>query len=304
LTIKRAVLHSFACLTIGAGICPAQVEHPGQNDQGENQNVDNKAIHKLVKDASPFAGSSSNGIRYHGGPVMLGTTHIYYIWYGNWNGDTADSILTNLAQSIGGSQYFNINTTYYNSANQHVSNLVAFGLATHDNYSQGSNLSDAQIQAIVSQAITSGALPTDPTGVYFVLTSQDVNETSGFCTKYCGWHTRGTISGTDVKYAFIGNPARCPSACAAQSTSPNSNLGADAMASIIAHELEESVTDPDLNAWYDTRGEENADKCAWTFGTTYTVGNGSHANMKLGTMDYLIQQNWVNANGGFCALKF
>ena len=39
------------------------------------------------------------------------------------------------------------------------------------------------------------------------------------------------------------------------------------MASIIAHELEEAATDPDLNAWYDRRGDENADKCAWTFGT-------------------------------------
>jgi hypothetical protein len=76
------------------------------------------------------------------------------------------------------------------------------------------------------------------------------------------------------------------------------------MASIIAHELEEAVTDPDLNAWYDPRGEENADKCAWTFGTTYLVANGSRANMKLGTMDYLIQQNWVNSGGGFCAVKF
>ena len=43
------------------------------------------------------------------------------------------------------------------------------------------------------------------------------------------------------------------------------------MASVIAHELEEAATDPDLNAWYDSRGYENADKCAWTFGTTYTA---------------------------------
>ena len=45
--------------------------------------------------------------------------------------------------------------------------------------------------------------------------------------------------------------------------------------------LEEAVTDPDLNAWYDTRGYENADKCAWTFGATYTVANGGQANLKL-----------------------
>ena len=26
------------------------------------------------------------------------------------------------------------------------------------------------------------------------------------------------------------------------------------------------LTDPQLNAWYDQQGDENADKCAWTFG--------------------------------------
>ena len=40
------------------------------------------------------------------------------------------------------------------------------------------------------------------------------------------------------------------------------------MASVIAHELVEAVSDPQLNAWYDRRGYENADKCAWTFGST------------------------------------
>ena len=63
------------------------------------------------------------------------------------------------------------------------------------------------------------------------------------------------------------------------------------MASIIAHELEETVTDPDLNAWYDSRGAENADKCAWTFGATHTASNGSLYNMTLGSREYLIQQN-------------
>jgi hypothetical protein len=69
-------------------------------------------------------GGSNNGISYHGGPVMLGTTNVYYIWYGDWSGNTANSILTNLAQKIGGSPYFNINTTYYNGSNTKVSNAV------------------------------------------------------------------------------------------------------------------------------------------------------------------------------------
>ena len=254
--------------------------------------------------AKPAAGTTNNGIFYHGGPLMLGTTNVYYIWYGSWSGNSAMTILTDLAQNIGGSPYFNINTTYYNGSNVHVSNSVRYAGSTTDSYSQGKSLSDAQIQAVVASAISSGRLPKDTNGVYFVLTSADVTASSGFCTQYCGWHTHGTIAGSDIKYSFIGNPDRCPSACEAQTTSPNGNAGADGMASIISHELEEAVTDPDLNAWYDRRGYENADKCAWTFGTTSTASNGSKYNMTLGTRNYLIQQNWVNASGGFCAKSF
>ncbi|MEY2424138.1 MAG: hypothetical protein QOI95_4205 [Acidimicrobiaceae bacterium] len=246
----------------------------------------------------------TNGISYHGGPVMLGTTKAYVIWYGNWADNTATTILTDLFTSIGGSHYFNINTTYVNGTGGRVSNSVAYGGSTTDAYSRGTALSDAGVQGVVSDAVTAGRLPKDANGVYFVLTSADVNETSGFLTQYCGWHTHGTISGSDLKYSFVGDPTRGMSACAAQGTSPNGNAPADAMASVIAHELEETVTDPDLNAWYDSRGYENADKCAWTFGTTYTTSNGSKANMTLGTRNYLIQRNWLNASGGLCALTY
>ena len=36
----------------------------------------------------------------------------------------------------------------------------------------------------------------------------------------------GSIAGADIKYAFVGNPDRCPSACSAQTISPNGNAGA------------------------------------------------------------------------------
>ena len=260
--------------------------------------------HQWAGNAGGKPGATTNGINYHGGPVMLGTTHVYYIWYGNWSGNSATTILTDLAGSIGGSPYFNINSTYFNGAGTHVSNAVAYAGSTTDSYSHGTSLSDADIQAVVGSAISAGKLPKDTDAVYFVLTSADVTASSGFCTQYCGWHTHGTLSGSDIKYSFVGNPDRCPAACADQTVGPNGNAGADGMASIISHELEETVTDPDLNAWYDRRGMENADKCAWTFGTQYTVSNGARANMRLGTRDYLIQQNWVNASGGFCAQSF
>jgi phosphate-induced protein 1 len=249
-------------------------------------------------------GTSTNGIINHGGPVMLGTVNVYYIWYGNWAGNTATTILPDLASNLGGSPYWNINTTYTDSSNVHVSNSLHYSGSTTDAYSHGTSLADADIQAIVSAKITANALPKDTNGIYFVLTSADVNASSGFCTQYCGWHTHGTIGGSDIKYAFVGNPDRCPASCAAQTTSPNGNAGADGMASIISHEAEEATTDPDLNAWYDRKGAENADKCAWTFGATYGAAGGGLANMKLGTRDFYIQQNWVNASGGFCAKSY
>jgi len=246
--------------------------------------------------------SDSNGITPHGGPVMT-SVNVYYIWYGNWAGNTATTILPELASNIGGSQYWNINTTYYNTTGAHVTSTVRFAGSTTDAYSRGVNLSDAGVQGVVSDAITSGRLPTDPAGVYFVLTSPDVTETSGFCTAYCGWHTFATIAGTNIKYSFVGDAAtRCPSACMAQSNGPNNNGGADGMASVIAHELEETATDPNLNEWFDSSGEENADKCAWTFGTEYVAPNGTLANTRLGSRNYLIQQNWVNASGGYCSM--
>jgi hypothetical protein len=246
----------------------------------------------------------TNGISYHNGPLILGTTNVYYIWYGNWSGNTAPAILNNLASSIGGSPYYAINTTYYDAKKRYVTNAVQYMGASTDNYSQGTALTDASVKAIVANQISSGALPRDTNAVYFVLTSADVNETSGFCTQYCGWHTYGSIAGANIKYSFVGNPDRCPSACSAQTTSPSGNAGADGMASIIAHELAEAVTDPNLNAWYDSQGMENADKCSWKFGATYATPNGAQANMKLGGVDYLIQQNWVNANGGSCTLSY
>jgi len=250
-------------------------------------------------------GSTSNGIFYHGGPVMLGTVNAYFIWYGNWNGNSATTIATNWISSEGGSAYYNINTTYYDGAGNHVANAIHYAGSTSDAYSQGTSLTDAQIEQVVTTAINGKKLPLDGNAVYFVLTSQDVTASSGFCTKYCGWHTHGTINGADVKYAFIGDPTRCMSSCAPsqnQTVSPNGNPGADGMVSILAHEFEEAASDPDLNAWYDRRGAENADKCAWTFGTTYKTANGGTANMNVGGHDYLVQQNWVNASGGYCAL--
>jgi len=261
-----------------------------------------------IPQALPYTVTTGNGISYHGGPIMPGTVHIYFIWYGNWvNGPKkSDSqttvnlmnLLYGASGGMGGSPYAKINSTYGDPTHQVTGNFSLVQSIT-DNYSKGKAVSDAGIKAIVTSAINRG-LPKDTNGIYFVLTSSDVNETSGFCSVYCGWHNHGTILSSDIKYAFVGNPDRCSNACEAQTVSPNGDSGADGMASIMAHETEEAISDPRLNAWFDSSGAENADKCAWKFGPLHgTLGHGAY-NETFGSHNWLIQMNWEIARKGGC----
>jgi len=240
---------------------------------------------------------------------MPGTVHIYFIWYGNWisgpkksDSQTTVNLLNALyaaSGGMGGSPYAKINSTYGDATHQ-VTGLFSLVKSATDNYSQTKSVSDTGIKNIVQRAISNGGLPKDTNGIYFVLTSSDVNETSGFCSRYCGWHTHGTILSSDLKYAFVGNPDRCPNACEAQTVSPNGDSGGDGMASIMAHETEEAISDPRLNAWFDSAGNENADKCNFRFGPTHgTLGHGAY-NQTFGTHHWLIQMNWENARKGGC----
>ncbi len=262
--------------------------------------------HEAAAVTAGSTGTVTPAITYHGG-ALINTPVIYYIWYGNWaqnNGSdnaTGQQILRDFGNSIGSSPYYMLNTTY--SAGSYViTGAVLYGGETNVGYTKGTRLKDADIKTIVNNAISNGGVPFNPDGVYFVLTSSDVTATSGFCTKYCGWHTSGLYqTGPQrLRYSFVGNANRCLSACSAQTISPNSNAGVDAMVSIIAHELEEAATDPDPSSgWVDSVGSENADKCAWTFGQNIqTLLSGAKYNVTLGLRNYLIQRNLKHSVGG------
>jgi hypothetical protein len=269
----------------------------------------------IQQQAAPIGNTvtTGNGINYNGGPVLKASpVPIYIIWYGNWNASGSNtpatvSLLEGFlsSSSLGGSTYEAINTTYGDTTGN-VSGHLNFTTAVFDNYSQGTRFGDTKLQAIVNSHVGHD-LPVDASGVYLVLTSSDVTETSGFCTRYCGFHTHATLSGADIKYAFIGNPDRCPSGCEIQSTGPNSPApgvgGADGMSNVITHETEEAITDPDLNAWFDSSGNEDADKCNFKFGPTQTASNGAKFNQTFGGHNWMIQMEWENSRGGGCDQK-
>jgi hypothetical protein len=291
MTIKQILGPCLGLFLLGTGAALAQ----RPVDVGGPPEIISHKMNPHPDAFAPTAGGTAalSPITNHGGPVMQGTINVYIIWYGNWNqangSDTpaGQQLVRTFLGNIGNTSYFNINKTYTG-----VTGAVTLVKEISDSGSQGTRLSDAKVQSVVSSALSTGKLPYDYSGVYFVLTSSNVSESSGFCTRYCGWHTYATLAGTNIKYSFVGNANRCLNGCAAQTISPNGNAGVDGMISVIAHELEEAASDPQLNAWYDSSGAENADKCAWTFGSAQTVlPSGAYYNMTIGGLNFLVQRN-------------
>jgi hypothetical protein len=241
-------------------------------------------------------------VEYHGGPLLAGGSRIYFIWYGAWNGSTTPTILSDLVSNLGGSSYFDAITRYANPVGAPMPNSVQYSGSVDDSYSRGASLYNYDIAIIVANAIITGSLPSDPEGIYVVLTSADVDEMSGFGTQYCGFHSTTSVNGLTMKTAFVGHPDRAPTKCKPQAVGPNGNAAADAMATVLMNEIFDTTLDPEFTGWYDKFGLEPADKCAWNFGKTYSMPGGARANVALGGRNYLLQQFWVPDAGGFCTL--
>jgi hypothetical protein len=268
--------------------------------------------------AAAGAAGTNNGINYHGGPIVP-AEHVVSIYWaktqvfpggptpGTSGGASSDgSLVGYYLRNLGGSNHYNINTTYTDTvgSGHTVANALSYAGFWADNGSTapavGSSPTDLQIQAEIGNYFTTFNTTPDPSTVYAVFSASGVNLGGGAYTQYCAYHGDFLYKGAVVLYAAM--PYDNASGCNALVGSPNNDPAADAEVNVLSHELEEANTDPQLNAWYDNSGAENGDKCAWNFGSTFVStknGNGA-ANITVGTRDFLVQQNWLNANGGGC----
>jgi len=261
--------------------------------------------------------SANTGIYYHGGPLIVNpaATNVVAVYWGvgamyasgpatgSGAGSQDGSLIGTFLSNLGGSPYFGINTTYYNGANAHVLNVVNYTGYWVTGTTPPASPTDANMVAMLQSGFNSGAIVYDPNTVYAIFTGPGINLGGGFGSQYCAYHTHGTVNGSQtVLYAAMPHNQDFPSGCTSGYASPNSDVAANSEVNTLAHEIEETTTDPLGSAWFDRRGYENADKCAWTWGTTYSV-NGGVANMQLGPAHFLIQRNWKNSGSGGCALS-
>jgi hypothetical protein len=224
-------------------------------------------------------GGSSPDLVNHGGIVLSGGTTVTPIFWGtSWGTNAGDKIsgLGTFYSGIGGSRYLGT-TTEYSGSNGGVSNVItAQGpLYVSTQASKGAPSTSTVLQVVT--AALKGATPVKY-GYYPVYSDQPRGGAN-----YCAWHTWGSIDGAPIEFAFFFNLDNDPGCDV--STTYGHSAGLAALGNVSGHELSESLTDPQLNAWYDKSGAENADKCAWTF---------SGKPVAFGSVSWQIQGNWSN----------
>jgi len=277
------------------------------------------------REAKSNAGKNSGtGIYYHGGPVLRAATNVVSVYWSSsiiynggptpgtsGSGSQDGSLVGYFLSHLGGSSYYNINSTYTDGGGNAIANVVNYTgyWANNTNAPSGSqSVSDGQMVAMLQSGFDNGSLTYDASTLYAIFTSGTVNLGGGFGTQYCAYHTHGTVTvggvSRTVLYAAMPYDQAYPGVCTEGTASPNGDAGADSEVNTLAHETEETTTDMMANAWFDRRGYENADKCAWTWGSTYTTANGGVANIQVGSKDFLVQQNWINAGSGGCRKSY
>jgi hypothetical protein len=236
--------------------------------------------------------ASAGPLTFNGGPV-LHTSTTYAIFWG-WRAGFPSDLTTALPEFLGGfgsSVYANILDQYFSApgTSQFHSTMVSVRIQPPT-----TSPSVGTIVNRVCSVINRGALPLDPVdpttnsgGVYFVLTSSfppNVN--------FCAWHSAGTCNGQTIAVAYIPNLKNVRGCNPGNLFGANSfSEGTRADVNVMAHELSEALTDPELNAWFDSQGNEIGDKCAWNFASAVTLFNGSV---------WQLQEEWSNTING-CA---
>ena len=313
-------------------------DNQNEDDSGNAKAPGTRAIFEIRSSSkvsnAASKGGSGTGIYFHGGRVLQSGASIAAVYWtpsttvpiytgGPVAGATGSSTGTGLADgslvglfmsNLGGSPYYNINSTYTDGAGRKLDNTLkytGYWATTANAPGAGVAVTDAQMVALLQSGFDSGNLAYDPNRIYAIFSAGTANLGGGFGTQYCAYHTNGvvTIGGVrqTVLYAAMPYDYAYPSACSVfnSTTKPaNGDAGADAEVSVLAHEIEETATDALGSAWYDRLGSENADKCAWTYGTTFTTSLGGTANMTIGNKPFLVQRNWVNSGSGGCVLSY
>jgi hypothetical protein len=222
-------------------------------------------------------GGRSPNMSWHNGPNMKTAEVTAIFWGSSWS-ETSDKVtgMDSFYSGITGSPYATTSNEYYDSQGYPTSVINYNGhLIDNSAATGGSNTGPilTEVCKMISNPVSNGYYP-----VYVDL----LRGNAGFCA----WHSYSTCGGVTVQFAFFFD-LDGDAGCDPQDYSTGHSQGLAAIANVSGHEISEARSDPHLNAWYDNSGDENADKCAWSFGSN-SVPFSNNTSWK-------IQGNWSNS---------
>jgi serine protease len=296
---------------LGAGTAAAD---PGN---GNSEAANRPEVLMVPRGAASHKPRSTNNLLYGGGiggvGVLTGQHKVYLVYWGSqWNGNDPSgqaAIQQNFFQGVGGSSWnasvtqycqgIAINSSTCGSGSTFATNPTGvLGGIWYDNASPApAQPTQAQLAAEAVRAAQYFGRTTalSNTSAQYVINTATGNNSSGFGTQYCAWHSYTSSAYGNIAYTNMPYMTDAGGSCGANIN----GLGPTAGITIVGgHEFAETETDPfPGGGWMDQRGAENADKCAWI-----TSGQGAIVAITLGSQSFAVQSLWSNAfntgNGG------
>jgi hypothetical protein len=240
---------------------------------------------------SNFAGGGGAGgnLSYHTGGTVIRNANVVLIFWGNIPSAYA-SELQAFRNQFGTTPEFNTITQYYGEDPVSGYGNIAQGSLVNqadwfDTTTPPTNVTDSIVQQEVQRYIASHGV--DYNAIYEVFLPSGSYSSDGSSTScggpnlaYCAYHSHYVDgSGKNVKYSIEPWPGCSGCSVSGFTTAQNQEH-------FVCHETREAVTDALGNAWFDRRGYEADDKCAWS--PTPFIGTGG----------YGYQYEWSNANSG------
>jgi hypothetical protein len=282
------LLGAAALLVISVVSSPVSASPPGELAPGAHPAANAQASDRVVyqydrgesaaRAAKPSSGSAAL-MTYHGGKILTSTVTRAIFWGTSWATDSSDKVagIDSWYGGFGGSSYAGTNTEYNDSSAFVGTGSTYTGHDVDTSAASGGQNSSAILAEVarrVSNPVTNG---------YYAVYTDLPRGRAG----YCAWHSSGTVGGVAVQFAFFWQLDNDPG-CDPQDTSGLHSQGLAALANVSGHELSEAMTDPATpGAWYDSKGSENGDKCAWTYGTPLVTFSNSSK--------WKVQGEWSNA---------
>jgi hypothetical protein len=260
---------------------------------------------------------ASGPLVYHGGPVMRTnkTFAIYWVPSGrsmvSGYRSTINRYLRDVAADSGGTRNVYSTLTQYSDTTGGIAYSQTFGGSTTATRPFPSNgcpayggmnvcLTDGQVAAEVKRVIAAKGWVAGPTHSFFIFlpknvgTCDDPAGTACAFISYCAYHSWTGTGATQIVYANMPYSDTDPESCSTGQR-PN-DTEADDTLNVTSHEHREMIEDPNGDAWYDSAGNEGADKCAWNFGRRLGSTATGDYNQTINGHHYYVQQEWTNAH--------